>query len=77
MASWRAMLAGASNDCTLERARAGLSKGTVYKLGKGGFDPTRPMTRELDCSGFVAWTIGISRELPPGSDQWLATDNYW
>jgi peptidoglycan hydrolase-like protein with peptidoglycan-binding domain len=77
MASWRARLAEASNDCTLQRAGAGCGKGTVYTLGKGGFDPTQPMTRECDCSGFVAWAIGIPRELPPGSDQWLATDNYW
>ncbi len=71
------MFSGLSNDHTLQRTRAALGKGTVYRLGKGGFDPTQPMTQECDCSGFVAWAIGIPRELPPGSDQWLAIDNDW
>ena len=77
MASWRDMLAGVSNARTLQRAREALGRGTKYKLGKGGFDPTRPLTHECDCSGFVAWAIGIPRELPPRSGHWLATDNYW
>ena len=37
----------------------------------------QPLTKECDCSGFVAWTIGIPRELPPGSGKWLQTTTYW
>jgi len=50
---------------------------TVYKLGKGGFDPTKAFTPQCDCSGFIAWAIGIPRELPPKSGKWLSTDQYW
>jgi len=40
-------------------------------------DPTKPLTTECDCSGFIAWSMGIPRELPPGSNKWLSTDEYW
>jgi len=43
----------------------------MYKLGKGGFDPKalHPWNRTMqcDCSGFVAWCLGVSRK----------TDNPW
>jgi hypothetical protein len=74
---WKATLATASTQQTLSRAHSALAKKTVYKLGQGGFDPSKPMTKECDCSGFIAWAIGIPRELPPGSDHWLSTDEYW
>lgn len=59
------------------RANSVLSLQTEYKLGKGGFDPTKPFTKQCDCTGFVAWAIGIPRELPPNSGKWLSTDEYW
>lgn len=77
MSSWRDELAVASRERTLNRARSNIRKGVRYKLGKGGFDPSRKMTSECDCSGFVAWAIGIPRELPPGSGNWLQTTTYW
>ncbi len=62
---------------TMKRAKSALKHKTVYKLGKGGFDPSKPMTTQCDCSGFIAWAIGIPRELPPKSNKWLSTDQYW
>ena len=61
----------------LGRARSCLGKNTRYKLGKGGINPLNPLTSECDCSGFVAWAIGIPRELPPRSGKWLQTTTYW
>ena len=61
----------------MARALSGLGKKTVYKLGAGGVDPTVPITPSCDCSGFVAWSIGVPRELPPGSNRWLNTDAMW
>lgn len=77
MKTWKDLLATADTDQTLERARSGLGKRTKYVLGKGGINPVKPLTKECDCSGFVAWAIGIPRELPPGSDHWLQTTTYW
>jgi cell wall-associated NlpC family hydrolase len=74
---WKDVLALASKDQTLVRAQSALGLGTVYKLGKGGFDPTRPMMPNCDCSGFVSWAIGIPRELPPTSNKWVSTDSVW
>jgi len=76
MSTWKDLLATAGTAQTLSRARSGLGRHTEYKLGQGGFDPTRPLTAKCDCSGFVAWAIGIPRELPPGSNRWLDTDAY-
>lgn len=81
MATWeqmKAMMAGAAPARTMERARSALGRGTRYRLGRGGFDPTRDAPeKQCDCSGFVAWAIGIPRELPPGSGRWLDTDAYY
>lgn len=55
----------------VNRARAALAGGAIYKLGKGGFDPKalRPWNKQMqcDCSGFAAWCLGVSRK----------TDNPW
>ena len=55
----------------VERARSAAGFGTKYKLGKGGFNPASPhpwsSLGECDCSGFIAWVLGISRH----------TDNPW
>ena len=77
MGPWKDLLQTASKEQMLQRANSALGLNTIYELGKGGFDPTIPMTPSCDCSGFVAWAIGIPRELPPGSDKWLSTDSYW
>jgi peptidoglycan hydrolase-like protein with peptidoglycan-binding domain len=77
MGDWKEELAIASRERTLSRAQRVRGKGVRYKLGKGGFDPSKALSAECDCSGFVAWAIGIPRELPPGSARWLQTDSYW
>jgi hypothetical protein len=49
----------------VDRARTALGLGITYRLGKGGFDPTRPrpdQASKCDCSGFIAWAIGVSRD---------------
>ena len=77
MADWTDELKIAARARTLTRAREAVGKGIRYKLGKGGFDPTKPIKNACDCSGFVAWAIGIPRQLPPGTGAWLQTDSYW
>lgn len=77
MSHWKDLLRNASIDQSLQRARTGLEQTTTYVLGQGGFDPTKMLTTKCDCSGFIAWSIGIPREFPPGSNRWLDTDAYW
>ena len=77
MPTWKDVLATAGKEQTLARAQSVSGLKTVYKLGKGGFDPAKAMTGSCDCSGFVAWAIGIPRELPPKSNKWLDTDAYY
>lgn len=77
MKAWKESLQQADRERTLARAKSALGHGTRYVLGKGGRTPVDPMERESDCSGFVAWAIGIPRELPPGSGRWLQTTTYW
>lgn len=77
MRDWKELLKVANRGVMLTRARSCLGKNTRYKLGKGGINPVNPLTPECDCSGFVAWTIGIPRELPPRSGKWLQTTTYW
>ncbi|HYV13135.1 MAG TPA: peptidoglycan-binding domain-containing protein [Pyrinomonadaceae bacterium] len=77
MANWKDLLKNASIERSLQRAHTGLEETTTYVLGQGGFDPTKMLTKKCDCSGFIAWAIGIPREFPPGSNRWLDTDAYW
>jgi hypothetical protein len=74
---WFDLIETCGTSQTMNRALSALGRRTIYKLGKGGIDPTKPLTSECDCSGFIAWAIGIPRELPPGSNKWLSTDEYW
>lgn len=87
----------------LERARSVIGLGILYRLGKGGYDPGAAVPgarmvdvlpprvyRGLDCSGFVAWCCGISRD--PGRNKknpalaampisrwprWVESTNIW
>jgi len=77
MGPWKELLAGACTARTLQRAKSALGRHTEYKLGQGGVDPTLDLTPKCDCSGFVAWAIGVPRELPPGSGHWLQTTTFW
>lgn len=53
------------------RARSALGRNTRYLLGAGGMNPAREepanLLGECDCSGFVAWVLGVKRH----------TDNPW
>lgn len=55
----------------VRRALSVVNQGCAYKLGKGGFNPSSPVPwsslGQCDCSGFVSWAIGVSRQ----------TDNPW
>ncbi len=56
------------NAYILNRAMSALGKGTIYALGKGGRRPLAPVPhddkRQCDCSGFVAWSMGVDRYQP-------------
>lgn len=48
------------------RARSASGRNIKYKLGAGGMSPKSPlpanMSNECDCSGFVCWCLGLSRQ---------------
>ncbi len=50
----------------LKRARSASGFKTIYDLGSGGMNPAsaRPVSsgNKCDCSGFVCWALGISRQ---------------
>jgi hypothetical protein len=50
----------------LDRARSVVGAKTKYKLGAGGISPALPspanVHNECDCSGYVCWCLGISRQ---------------
>ena len=80
MSSWKDVLAAMTPERALERTHSMVAQGTVYKLGRGGFRPDKPLWSDgktCDCSGFVAWALGFPREFPPGSGHWLQTTTYW
>lgn len=56
-----------TNAELITRARSAIGRGCRYGLGKGGFWPglDRPWDNEMlcDCSGLVAWVLGVSRHL--------------
>jgi hypothetical protein len=66
-----AEVAGMKANEVVSRAQASVAQGCKYVLGKGGFSPASKFPwssrGECDCSGFVAWCLGISRQ----------TDNPW
>lgn len=66
------------------RARGATALSVGYKLGAGGRDPASPTPADdlgyCDCSGFVAWTLGIPRKVPTArgysafNGGWFSTD---
>lgn len=49
----------------IARAKSAINKGIRYKLGSGGMKPklALPSDNKLcDCSGFVCWVFGLSRQ---------------
>lgn len=65
----------------LERVReavaaAARNGGIKYALGQGGMTPSAPFPwtiRGLDCTGFTAWALGISRNHPEYG--WINSDS--
>ncbi len=65
------------------RATSALSPLVDYRLGAGGRDPASPTPADdeglCDCSGYVAWCLGISRKVKVPAyvrfnGGWLSTD---
>lgn len=65
----------------LNRARTAIGRGIRYGLGKGGMKPTSPLpddgTGRCDCSGFVAWVLGMSRKPKLTRLWWWETSNIY
>lgn len=78
----------------IARARSAVGKGIKYKNGKGGYDPKAALPgstvvqllppakyQGCDCSGFVAWVVGVSRDPGRRKDKlwpwWFETSNIW
>lgn len=63
-------------DELVTRARSVIGRGCHYSLGCGGFDPSRTYPWDdsmfCDCSGFVAWALGVSRHT---KDPWYKEHN--
>jgi cell wall-associated NlpC family hydrolase len=64
------------NGDSVTRALSARGHGIQYVLGHGGWHPDDPTpTRDLgcDCSGFVAWVIGICRQTGDEQFRWVET----
>jgi LysM repeat protein len=66
----------------LTRARSAINKRIRYKLGSGGTNPASPLPTAdhlCDCSGFVCWVLGLSRNTTLPFYQrfggWIFTDS--
>lgn len=72
-------------QAVLGRAYAAANTPIQYGLGKGGFDPdlATPAPAGLcDCSGFVAWCLGFSRQVKDKfylnfNNGWFETTAIW
>lgn len=64
------------SSARISRARTAIGKGILYKLGYGGTDPKLPLPtngKYCDCSGFIAWVLGIKRSPKPTRNWWIET----
>jgi hypothetical protein len=66
----------------IARARHAIGKGIRYRLGAGGNDPRAPLPAPAsdpycDCSGFVAWIMGVARSANPKYPKYIHTDAIW
>src|SRR5262245_45093542 len=69
----------------LARAGSSVGQGIRYKLGKGGMNPGSPTPAaggQCDCSGFVAWCLGMSRKTDEHfyvifNGGWIETTGVW
>ena len=67
-------------DEILTRARSAIGHGITYHLGHGGLHPADALPSrdgQCDCSGFVAWVLGRSRNPAtargPGPGSWRSS----
>lgn len=69
----------------LARAHSAVGQGIRYRLGKGGMSPGSPLPSAgglCDCSGFVAWCLGMSRKTSQAfyvhfNGGWIETTGVW
>lgn len=62
----------------VERARAAIAKPIRYQLGQGGRDPRSASPGDAcDCSGFVAWCLGVDRYLPNAGIPHMQDGAWW
>ena len=68
----------------VHRMRSAIGKATEYVLGEGGRDPRLPHPgKQCDCTGAVAWGLGVDRYLPNGliphlpGGAWFETTNLY
>ena len=72
-------------DAVIARAESAVNQGIRYKLGKGGMNagsPTPAAGGQCDCSGFVAWALGMSRKTSDAfyvnfNGGWIETTAVW
>lgn len=67
-------------DSRVRRARSAVGRGIRYRLGHGGTHPHDELptrTGYCDCSGFIAWVIGINRAPKPERPWWVETTNIY
>lgn len=61
-------------DEVLRRARSQLGRRIRYELGSGGITPSAPGPEgpdgACDCSGFVAWCLGVGRRIIARFPDW-------
>ena len=59
------------------RARSAMGKSIPYVLGHGGWHPHDPLPERngsgCDCSGFVAWCLGVCRQCKDPAFPWYET----
>jgi len=64
----------------ITRARSACKFSVDYKMGKGGFNPNSDSPADnglCDCTGFVAWVLGISRKPKPLRPWWIESTELW
>ena len=65
-------------NARVARARSAVGRGIRYKLGHGGTHPEDELpTRDgyADCSGYIAWVLGINRAPKAERPFWIETTN--
>jgi len=69
----------------MARAQSAIGQGIRYKLGMGGMKPGNPSPAaggQCDCTGFIAWCLGMSRKTSEAfyvnfNNGWIETTAVW